>query len=96
MPNFTPGPWAYTLDGFVADKTLQLICQTWNKNEDDFDNFKNNGHLLAAAPDLYAALKAVEFVGMGGYTACPACMGDGYHGENCQLALALKKAEGKK
>lgn len=59
--------------------------------------------LIAAAPDLLAALKAVEF-GAYGYRRCPACAGwsvgpngetDHSHTTDCPVALALAKAEGR-
>jgi hypothetical protein len=36
------------------------------------------------------ALEKIEYVGMGGYTACPRCMGEGGHGEDCEIPIAIK------
>lgn len=58
-----------------------------------------NARLIASAPDLYAALKAAEWGGMDTeihQDHCPACRHseDIGHSPDCQLAAALRKAEG--
>lgn len=36
---------------------IGLICQMWDKFEEDFPNAEANARLIAAAPDLLAALR---------------------------------------
>jgi len=65
MNKHTPGPWinnkgsgwiwATGPDG-VKD---QIICQFWDNQEDDFENWQQNAALIAAAPEMYEALKAI-------------------------------------
>jgi hypothetical protein len=57
--------------------------------------------LWASAPDMYAALKAVEwkevYISINeAYNECPCCGNNQVNGHkpDCQLASALKKAEG--
>lgn len=50
--------------------------------------------VYAAAPDLLAALKAVEWAGeIGGWPLCEGFEISG-HLRNCQIGAALRKAEG--
>jgi hypothetical protein len=55
--------------------------------------------LAAAAPDLYRALKLVEFAGCNtsDVPCCPLCMAcnSETHTETCELRTALAKAEGR-
>jgi len=57
-----------------------------------------NAQLMAAAPDLYAALKAVEFTYdiVYDFLECPWCQGprNGKHKDDCQRQAAIAKAEG--
>lgn len=56
--------------------------------------------LAAAAPDLYRALKAVEWDGLRcGSPCCPSCEAyyvPGNHEPDCTLNAALKKARGER
>jgi hypothetical protein len=56
-------------------------------------------HLISAAPELYAALKAAEWAAEScGAMECPACCAtqtSGQHFEGCSLAATLAKAEGR-
>lgn len=58
---FTAGPWkADARNGFVTTGGEEiLICQLWNKFEDDFPNASENIKVLATAPDGYALAKMV-------------------------------------
>lgn len=101
---FTPGPW-----DFVESRTLIHV-------ETRIDNPVGagihvcslpktavaNAHLIAAAPDLLAALKMTQF-GFN-HRRCVACAGwgmspngetDMVHTKTCPVALALAKAEGR-
>lgn len=58
MNTFTPGPWTATgsemsATVWVADIKNRRVCSV-KRCDNDFDNAK----LIAAAPDLYAALQA--------------------------------------
>lgn len=67
------------------------------------ENTEANARLIAAAPDLYAVLRDLEWIGMNDgrgvtHQQCPACSalkarGSG-HNPFCGLAAALAKAEG--
>jgi hypothetical protein len=62
---------------------------------------KANACLICAAPDLYEALKAVEWIVQTDerciHTQCPECHAliANDHAPDCKLAAALKKADGK-
>lgn len=51
--------WTYDHDfGFVKDAaTHKLVCQTWGLDEEDFDDAKRNGQILAAAPEMLETIK---------------------------------------
>ena len=76
----TPGEWkAY--DNYVDIPGKPFIeVNTGNPIEGDSSN---DTHLIAAAPEMYAALKALEF------TPCAAC------GVLEQISAAIAKAEGR-
>lgn len=115
----TPGPWALALftknkDGFpdsLAVAPAKLVDARKHGNaicilsavEKVTPQDEANAYLIAAAPDLLAVLKSVEWSGLtdaeeGGLSdACPCCdaeEGDGHH-DGCKLAAALAKAEGR-
>lgn len=62
---FTPGPWHYSGLGEVIQRDeREFICNTKWDGFDGVNEFRNarweqNAHLIAAAPDLYAALEAI-------------------------------------
>jgi hypothetical protein len=105
---FTPGPW------YVEHTaTCGLRVVHGEANEDGFrdditpgafnptERGRANAALIAAAPALYEALKAVEWGGLadmvqGGYeAACPYCEVTNAHGAHfpaCKVAAALSAA----
>ena len=50
----------------------------------------DNQRLREVVRQQTEALEKIEYVGMGGYTACPRCMGEGGHGEDCEIPIAIK------
>lgn len=59
---FTPGPWIALPNAPRADDYWRVsdredfVCQMFSERC-EFENAKANAHLIAAAPDLYEALK---------------------------------------
>lgn len=55
---FTPGPWAHVvkMDGFTAVGARTLIARVFSEALRDHENEAANARLIAAAPDLHAAL----------------------------------------
>ena len=57
----TPGPWhsstlRYKSDyELIYDKSDRIICQMYDRFEDDFTNYEANAKLIIAAPDLLEA-----------------------------------------
>lgn len=94
-PEFTPGPWrVITPLIHVANETQTY---TVDGPDSDFMYLANieDAHLIAAAPDLYAALEHLEDWMSNLSSAC-FCGGEG-HEENCYLGTAqaaLAKARG--
>ena len=109
MTAHTPGPW-YAIRNTsyweVRDKNRQVAdtCATsCRKEPGDEERGEANARLIAAAPEMLSALKAVEWAGQtdvaeGGYKdACPMC-GEGRrtgHIGDCPLHAAIAKAEGR-
>lgn len=55
MTNFTKGPWR--VDGYlIIGDNGYTICDLW----DYTTYYTNNAHLIAAAPEMYEALKNIE------------------------------------
>ncbi len=66
--NWTPGPWSHNwaLDGeisghgeFIAQIAGQNYGKWSHKSEDGEAEYRANGDLIAAAPELYEALAAI-------------------------------------
>ncbi len=62
--NHTPGPWKFAAKGgyLQVDAPAHSICRVCNSPESFLNKRSDsyaNGHLIAAAPDLLAALKSV-------------------------------------
>ena len=101
---WTPGPWK--VEKLSYDSRLHCV---FTKTGDSVfvartafaPGSEANAHLISAAPDLYEALKSVEWNGFSHdespYT-CPCCSREKYlgHASDCKLAVAFSKAEGKK
>jgi len=80
----TPGPW--NIDGiFIAGPNDETIAEIVDA-PDDRDDHSPNAHLIAAAPDLLAAIKALLAASM--YRDHPA--------ESDMAIAAIAKAEGKR
>lgn len=104
-PKHTPGPWRAEMltRGSMwvhgADKSI-VVCVNWESASDITSEAKDrhwsNTVLIAAAPDLLAALRLVEWRGSDGVEyRCPCCHGDKYdngHYQECDLSIAIKKA----
>lgn len=107
-PKFTPGPWSVDSgDPFLvtsdADGLFVAVTETDDRNDDECEA---NTHLIAAAPEMYEALRAMYYA----LVSEPIVDGeDGEDGEDCWLlkpsaaqsvmqnALhAIAKAEGRK
>ena len=104
MGKHTPGPYEV-----VRDKQRVFADEVYSEDEipialvyADNDQYKANGLLLAAAPDMLAVLERVEWVRAYSYQGdegqeCPFCCHwkeDGRHPVACALAAALAKARG--
>ena len=63
MSNHTPGPWSICNDGFVYDKNGERVCSPHStlpggeRYKQHRKSWQQNARLIAAAPDLLAALK---------------------------------------
>jgi len=58
QPSHTPGPWRTGLPRWIDDaKGRPLACAFSRKQWSTMDETEANGRLIAAAPDLLAALK---------------------------------------
>ncbi len=111
-PEHTPGPWIVSriwqklgVAGAAHDVGLphghEGIAKVWAVRESG-DGLAN-AHLVAAAPEMLAALKSLEWAGYheDHYPLCPSCGNrklarNPKHKEDCILANAIAKAEGKK
>jgi hypothetical protein len=117
MSQHTPGPWrkcgGYTAKyTAIYSDEFGYIVRGFADYMDDkengeptkapgFETQQANARLIAAAPDLLAALKAVEWVESDGLSSCPCCRyvkpigAAGEHPETCTLSAAIRKAEGR-
>jgi hypothetical protein len=104
-PNWTPGPWKIAHFSVVGkNDRLVANCGGYQTNFDEDKIQKEsraNTLLISAAPELYEAVKAVEWNGFDSQEngdICPVCCKykvEG-HAHNCKLNAALKKARGEK
>ena len=72
QPKWTPGDWAGkgqtsedavfcgTMHRICADGTWLAFVPTWKDNPDEASEAEANAHLIAAAPDMYAALEMAK------------------------------------
>jgi hypothetical protein len=105
MMAHTEGPWevvgpqdygVYRIEHLPAENewvATTTICDI----DGDSGREAANAHLIAAAPDLLAALEAVEWVPMEYRESCPWCHADpgsGGHAPDCQRQAAIAKAKG--
>ena len=52
----TPGPWHYGEHGHIVTEFGKTVCQTHEDKGFIFKNEKNNGPIIAAAPEMLEAL----------------------------------------
>jgi hypothetical protein len=107
----TPGPWTVPVrqrfavsapDGrilgyFNCLRPDELAPGYWRNWPSSYLEADANAKLAAAAPDLLAALEAVEWVPMEYRESCPWCHADpgsGGHAPDCQRQAAIAKAKG--
>jgi hypothetical protein len=57
---WTPGPWSFDGVGAIRSAGGDFLAQVESLNAETLDEPTANGHLAAAAPDLYDALEAWE------------------------------------
>jgi hypothetical protein len=103
---FTPGPWRIVK---VFGKCKRRILSEQGSVLADIHNrrefqerggveMKANAALIAAAPDLLAAIEAINHVTKGGYCICPCADGnkpDANHSTGCaDVRAAIAKARG--
>jgi hypothetical protein len=103
MSGFTPGPWEISESAYVCRQAI--VARTPEGDLDPIAEVMGSGkgqnlanaRLIAAAPDLIAALKSVEWVMGAGPRFCADCGRDRSvgHYKGCRLAAALAKAEGR-
>lgn len=63
MPNaWTPGPWdkIVRMEGYTAVGANALIARVFSPTFRDIKTETANAHLIAAAPELYAALEEIS------------------------------------
>lgn len=108
MSEHTPGPWTvwphlvgdgYHHVGPTGGSLVALLPHIeWGQPGRPIDEQEANACLIAAAPDLLAALMAVEWAGRAGSNVamCPLCRGleDWTHESDCLIGKAIKKVEG--
>jgi hypothetical protein len=85
MSTHTPGPWTLSDDGFVYDESGERVADPHVAMQ-DIDEREANAHLIAAAPDLLAALEH-----------CASLASSGCHLQQSDLALiqsAIARAKG--
>ena len=92
----TPGPWFKADDRQVKRKDGTMIATAWwfgNKGSVPESEAIANNYLIAAAPEMYEALKDVcsEICPDKDREECP----NGYN-KNCFVLKALKKARGER
>ena len=104
MTGHTPGPWMLLEDRLrsgdylIGASPADAFARVPSANE----NSRANARLIAAAPDLLAALRILNHMGgdeRGGYCICPRSDGSApneKHSTGCAMArAAISKAEGK-
>ena len=95
MSNHTPGPWRYVCDdnAWCVLGEDGTIAEIWHGSD---LSTEADARLIAAAPQLLAALKAVEWIDDTVCVWCEICEGNPEigHEPDCQLAAAIRAAEG--
>jgi hypothetical protein len=84
----TPGPWAFNDDDWTVEAGHHIICEMHGENAEA------NARLIAAAPTMYEALKAINAMTSPGHRTFDEMIRDmGYACDRARAALA--KAEGR-
>lgn len=92
--------WSWCNDYWIEDEeefTEEDLEDAIERIRGWIDESETEKRLLFSAPDLCAALEAVEWCGMGGwYGCCPSCGEDEEdgHAADCIIGNAIKKARG--
>lgn len=92
---YTKGPWKLNNLGEIININGECVAAPCEPGI----TFPNDADIpmILSAPDLYEALKAIEYDGEPGEICCPYCethLGKG-HDKNCVIGNALSKAEGR-
>jgi hypothetical protein len=60
MSNFTPGPWHVSYRWWITDDAKQTIARMDGTHPATPIEYGATAHLIASAPDLYAALARIR------------------------------------
>ena len=97
----TPGPWRVSMSGYSVksnDDDMPIVANNpWGvaMRERDVPRWLNNAHLIAAAPDLLAALKAI-IAAEESFMADTGCECDDEVAQAVEVArAAIAKADGR-
>lgn len=97
MSKHTPGPWAVNDETWVVCSGDYFIADCEVSHFMAQNEREANARLIAAAPEMMAVLKSVEWVPSDDGLECPLCWckkGSG-HQDDCPLSSVLAKAEGR-
>lgn len=99
--NWARGPWSICGSTSIRDAANRPIATVRSldpKMDGSHNENRDTANLIAAAPELYAALDILEWLdgADGGPPFCPICGEDidHWHNKGCKLHNALKKARG--
>lgn len=105
---YTPGPWVLDLYNHEYSSAIAdaVHVAEWSDEQEDYSESESrtieaNARLIAAAPTIYEALKAVEWLDGGHIRICPSChrgkdanlAAMPGHNPGCQLRAALDMVE---
>ena len=97
----TKGPWKENEYREIEGENGLLITRSYNSGGITFANKEIKG-LILAAPEMYEALKAVEYSAVididgDSVSCCPICdvWAGNPHENYCEIGKALSKAEGR-
>jgi hypothetical protein len=96
MPH-TKGPWE--IESLHTDGRCEISVGGLAGAEDVYvaSCYRDDAPVIAAAPEMYALLKEIEFcmTDWGGVQRhCPVCEGRDEHKHDCRLSAVLKAVEG--
>lgn len=97
----TPGPWKADYAGGYGRRGVfgpnGLIITTWAETDEHINEAEANAHLIAAAPELLEALKAIQAGFRDGsikWAKKRQADSDPYHPANTLMCKAIARAEG--